>query len=358
MNALLFLPLGVLLGKQGHHPVAALLLGAALAVGIEGLQLVVPGRHPTVGDIAWNGSGAALGVAIQPMLASLLRGTPPAWCGAVSALGVGLGLIVAGFALEPAHGPGAYWIQWTPTRPGVETFPGHLVRASLDGRELPYGRLPAESETHARLLGDWTVRLEVVGQPSMGQRAPLLVIGDDNQVEGLYVGVDGSDLVLRERLRANAWRLDRPEVRFSGFPEDAWISDTVGIALWRAGETRCAELAEVRRCDRGWSPARTWSLIYYPGSAGILLQYALDAVWAFSLLFVVGLVSRPGPPLGANVALAIGLATFGVMATPLAAPRLPEVVAAVLGASAGGLVSRRLRSLDPCSRTKRGPVRS
>ena len=52
LNALLFLPLGVLLGKQGYHPVAALLLGAAMASGIEGLQMVVPGRHPTVGDIA------------------------------------------------------------------------------------------------------------------------------------------------------------------------------------------------------------------------------------------------------------------------------------------------------------------
>lgn len=329
-----------------------------MAIGIEGLQIVVPGRHPTVGDIAWNAAGAGLGVAIQPILAALRRGASPAWCGAASALGMGLGLVVAGFALAPTHGPGGYWIQWTPTRPGLETFPGDLVRASLDGRELPYGRLPATSETHTRLLGDWTVRMEVVGQPSVGQRAPLLVIGDDNQVEGLYVGVEGSDLVLRERLRANTWRLDRPEVRFSGFPEDAWTSDPVQIALWRAGETRCAELGQVRRCERGWSPARTWSLIYYPGSAGRLLRYALDAAWAFSLLFVVGLVSRPGPALGANVALAMGLATFAVLATPLAVPLLPEVVVAVLGASAGGLVSRRLRSLDPSARTKRGPARS
>jgi VanZ family protein len=72
-NVLLFVPFGLalaVLGKRwGVPPEKAipsiLALGAALSLGIEVLQCWLPGRVPSLIDVAANGIGCALGAALH-----------------------------------------------------------------------------------------------------------------------------------------------------------------------------------------------------------------------------------------------------------------------------------------------------
>lgn len=69
-NVLLFLPLGFVTAGalRGRPPVrrlaAAAGFGALLSAGIEGLQLLVPGRATDVDDVIFNGLGTLVGASI------------------------------------------------------------------------------------------------------------------------------------------------------------------------------------------------------------------------------------------------------------------------------------------------------
>lgn len=60
LNIVLFLPIGVALGRLGVRPLMAVGLALVFSGGIELLQHVIPGRAPTWRDVVMNGIGAGL----------------------------------------------------------------------------------------------------------------------------------------------------------------------------------------------------------------------------------------------------------------------------------------------------------
>jgi glycopeptide antibiotics resistance protein len=81
-NLALFFPLGVALGLRRIPPRRAVLMAAGLSVAIELAQFAIPGRDPSLGDVAFNTAGAAMGCRLARIVPWLLR--PPA--GAASRL--------------------------------------------------------------------------------------------------------------------------------------------------------------------------------------------------------------------------------------------------------------------------------
>jgi VanZ family protein len=83
-NVLLFVPLGFLFraaarSRAGRHPLGAVAAGLAASAALEAAQLFLPGRFPSLVDVAANGLGAYLGSRVNQRViarldAALVRG--------------------------------------------------------------------------------------------------------------------------------------------------------------------------------------------------------------------------------------------------------------------------------------------
>lgn len=71
-NAILFLPLGVLLARR-VGPLPAVVLAGAVSGGCEFLQGFIPQRNPDLVDVVSNTTGAAVGVLVAILLAHRRR---------------------------------------------------------------------------------------------------------------------------------------------------------------------------------------------------------------------------------------------------------------------------------------------
>ena len=78
-NVLLFVPLGFLFrasaaGERDRRPIAALVLGLVTSAAIEAAQLYLPGRFPSLVDVATNALGAWVGALLHARAQSRLDG--------------------------------------------------------------------------------------------------------------------------------------------------------------------------------------------------------------------------------------------------------------------------------------------
>jgi VanZ family protein len=121
-NVLLFLPLGGLIGFRlarrgtglGMILVVAAVSGLALSASVECAQLFLPGRVPSLVDLATNTAGAALGALVgwplirrawpawSPAIGAFVRRRPMAACAVAAGIGLGVaGLIPFDVSLDP-----------------------------------------------------------------------------------------------------------------------------------------------------------------------------------------------------------------------------------------------------------------
>ena len=75
-NVLLFLPVGFLFCLGQGSPRGAILVGAAISAGIEAGQFFIPGRTPSVVDVAMNTLGSWIGAALYDLLSARIAMTP------------------------------------------------------------------------------------------------------------------------------------------------------------------------------------------------------------------------------------------------------------------------------------------
>jgi hypothetical protein len=75
-NILLFLPVGFLYRLGQGRRRNAILLGAAISAGIEIGQLFIPGRTPSIVDLATNTLGSLIGAVLYDLLAARIAMTP------------------------------------------------------------------------------------------------------------------------------------------------------------------------------------------------------------------------------------------------------------------------------------------
>ncbi|MEX2048879.1 MAG: VanZ family protein [Gemmatimonadota bacterium] len=339
LNVALFMPLGLAFVRRRRPLLTALAAGLGVSLGIELVQIAVPGRYPTFGDVVWNGLGAGAGTLALLELARHVAAPSPR-AGRAAALLVGGGLALAGWLLGHAPTRATYYGQWTADLGHMPAYEGTLVSASLDGLAVPNTMFDESVRAPERIAEDWTLEARVVKGPPPPAVSPIVSVYDSAQAEILLLGAHGEDLVLRERTRAKAMLLDHPDLRLEGVLAAADGGDTVVLGARRQGDGRCLSVGNVERCGLGFTPGRTWGLLLYLEGPSEGARRVVDVGWLFALLLCVGALSGTarrsavdGLLVAAAVAAAVGL-------TRLVVPPWWEIVGALTGLASGLLAVR------------------
>lgn len=366
LNLLMFVPLGALARLRLRSARAAILLTLMLAAGIEGIQLLVPARDSSLGDILFNAAGGATGAILPPFATRAWRAT-----GAASArlsllaaiLVVSVHTLTA-WALGPHLPRGRYFSFWAPELGHLASTGARLTAVTLDGRPLPEGWIE-QPDTVRRLLIDGRP-LVVRSEPGVATRSVggLYALYDDRQNEILLVGRIGDDLVLRVHRRATRLRLDVPDIRVGGFFARGDPGSLLTIRLEsdpaHAGAYCATRLDDAgvggsggrpesgvdrapRVCDLGFTLGLGWALLGYPDALPAPLRGLSGIAWIGLFFVPIGLWARPRWETGFGLLLAAGcLLVVPLVSTLLPTP--PHLHAAAAIGLCAGLSCSRLRA--------------
>lgn len=358
LNVVLFLPLGLVLGGRRRAAVTALMIGAAIAVGIELAQTALPGRHPSLADVALNATGAALGTFVHSLVAGRISGGVQVggrlWGGVV-----GASFVIGGILMTPWPTDDDYWGQWMPDLGSMPQYRGSVLQAELNGRPLPSRRIPEEDPHRELLADDWKLSGHIVTGPDPAGVSPILSIYDGHQREVLLVGAHRDALVFRERTLGGALRFDSPDVRVPGAfaPFDPGDSTTIGAS--RSAGTTCLRLGTTEECGVGITPGRTWGLLLYVEGPREGFREIVDLLWLCGLFLPIGFFARRAGDLVAGVLLGLGGLVLAVAVTPLVVGPWYELAACLVGAGSGWGGCRVLAAVSRWSGTQpEGPPSS
>jgi hypothetical protein len=348
MNVLLFLPLGAALLAGGAGVAAAALLAFSLSLGIEVIQMGVPGRDPSFGDLFFNSVGGLLGALAAASAGRWLAPRRPVAAALSAAAAAGLLLAVAatGTLLRPAYPWNPYFGQWTPELGHLHPYDGRVLEARVAG--VPVGpHVVAEFDAvRDGLRGGGPVEVVAVAGTPPPRLASIFSIYSSRREEIVLIGPRGDDLVHREFTRASYLRLDNPERRAAGLMEGVAPGDTVRLRAERTGAGVCLALDDREVCDVGFTPGAGWMLFYDRTGWGERPRALLGAAWLLALAFPFGFWSRRHPWSGLAAA---GLAA-GVLLVPWRVGLLPftplELAGVAAGIGAGAALARLLRQRD------------
>lgn len=346
----MFLPLGLLARLWLGSTRAAVLLSLIVAGGIEAIQLIVPGRDPSLADILFNAAGGA-GGAVVPLLATRLADRDRAASARLSLIAAFVAIAVhalTAWALGLQLPQGRYFSFWGPELGHLAPTDARLTRVTLAGRALPDGWV-AESEAVRSLLSEGrplVIALEPGGPPA--GVGGLYALYDDRQNEVLLLGRTGDELVLRLHRRSSRLRLDAPDIRVRDFfprsggrgvltirlERDAARNAYCATRSWESGPIGIGEPAPRASrmvCDLGFTLGRGWALLGYPDGLPGTLRTLMDLVWLGAFFIPLGLWARARW----ETVLGLGLAVASLLATPALSSLLPTPAHLYAAAAAG-----------------------
>ena len=354
-NTILFIPIGVAALLWSRSVGKALLLAVLLSASVEIAQLLIPGRHATVGDLLFNSLGAGVGIVAIRWVGVWLRPTPRVgrFLGFAGTVLTVLAIALSGYLLEPQFPQSTYFGQWTPDLGHLERYRGRVLAFTIGSEAIPRGRRVDDSErTRARLEGGATLRAVALAGPRTERLSSLVSIYDDHHREVVLLGPDRGDLVYRYRTRSRAWRLDQPDLRLQGALSGVSSGDTLRAAVERDSDRYCLIVNRMRSCNLGFTAGDGWSLIYHSDRFPDWLGGILGVIW-------LGGLALPGAFWATDRGLAIldsALLFGGLALIPMVTHLLPtplvEFVAVGSGALAGLYLRRRV---DSAARGAAGP---
>lgn len=336
-NVMLFLPLGAALALALRSPLLAVVAAAGLSMSLELAQGLVPGRHSALEDLLFNAGGAVLGATVVLTARHWIRPSDRL----ARALGAGAAAVVALLLLltvrlfDPWLPESEYFAGWTPELPHLETYRGRVVDASIADAPLPHGAV-ADSQSLRRHLGaEAPLHIRAVAGPPPAGLAPLFTIIDGSRREILLVGVDGDDLVISQRVRGRARRLEQPRLHLPGWLADVSSGDALDLRIEPSREGYCVALNDTRRCALGLSLGAAWSFVFLPRLVPGALQTSMNALWLLALFVPLGYWHRSWRQtallgLGLLALLLLLPRTTGLVRTPL-----PELLGPALGFTLG-----------------------
>lgn len=292
-NVILFVPLGMALAAR-WGVATAVFVAAVLSTSVEIAQTGIPGRFPTLGDVLWNTSGAALGAMLWAW-----RASGAAWVRRRSTA-VGAALLVAPafpiLLLGSAPTDLDYFAQWAPAV-SERSYDGRVTAASLAGFELPRGRLGGSDEVRAALARGAPLGVSFVAAAPPERPSIVFRIVDAGTHEIVALVVEGNDLIWAERTHADALGLGSPDVAWAGVLEGIRPGVEVQVLVRREGGSLCMRVDTRERCGLTRRLRDGWRLLVpgrsFPGPA------SLAALWliAPALLAGIAMSHRPRPAL-------------------------------------------------------------
>jgi hypothetical protein len=177
----------------------------------------------------------------------------------------------------------------------------------------------------------------------------LFSIADNRERGILLVGPDRADLVYLYRTRAEALRLDSPELRARGLLRGIRPNDSLRVVVSRRGHDICLSANGRNACGLSPGPTMGWALLVSTMVASERspkwLVVVLDAAWLVLLALPIGYWS-PGKGaaalLGAALLAAVaGAAVYAGSVVP------PQAAYGALGLALGVVASRYFRRGPP-----------
>ncbi len=346
LNVALFVPIGVGLALTVKRPPVALVLAALLSAGIEMAQVMLPGRHPTLGDLVFNSTGALLGICAarswslwlvpERRLASGLSLT-----GSGAAVAV---LALTAFLLGPSFPGSLYFGQWTPDLGHLGWYRGKVSEFAIGDIAIPPRRL-ADSDSVRALLGAGApIYVEAIAGPPIERLGSLVSIYDDRHREIMLIGPDGSDLVYRHRTRGVSLRFDQPDLRLYGRMAGIEAGDRLEVSLSQGREGRCLSLNGTGQCGLAFAMGSGWATLYYPEISAQALASVLNAVWLAFLCLPGAFWSTGARTLARHMLMLLAAFIVIPMVSDLSSVSAAEVLGAAAGVSLGFGLRRLLGS--------------
>ena len=334
LNIALFMPLGAALALRGRRSSSIAAVAGLLSAAIELSQFYIPGRDPSLSDIVSNTLGGVLGaLLVRSARFWLFPRTPDAsWLCRGAALGAALICLSTGLLLTPSFPAWQYYGLWTPNFPELAWYRGHVLNAAIGATPIRSAPIPARDHVRDLLQSPagYELRVQALAGPPPQNLAPLFTIVDDWRREVVLVGVDRAEFVFRARLRAAAWRFDRPDVRVF---QPVRSGDTIFVRVTaRNGHY------SINGVERGFTVGNGWALLLYPEA--LPFKNVLSALWIGALFIPAGFWLRTRID---GVTVALGLLS-GLLLVPALTPLLPTPlshwVAAGLGLLGGAYLGR------------------
>lgn len=361
LNVVLYLPLGAALWWRVGRLRLAVAVGIAVSLGIELLQLGIPGRHTALSDLVANALGVLAGglLAIRPASWLLPIGrTGRLLALTVTASGCGL-MVAAGVLFQPSAPPGPYFGQWRPGSGSGWRYDGRVLDARIGDLPLPDATIEDADAVRRRLRARDPVQVRWIAGTAMRPLTAVfrLVAGPfDASTEVLQVGIDGDALVLTPRFRADDARAARPEVQLERALQHVAPGDTVTVLLRPLARQGFAVSVDGRRPTHlGFTVGRSWSLFYATFWRSAARLRAMDVAWFGGIAAVTGWFALT--PSGAAGALAALVATAA--GVPLWTGLLPtthwEYAALLIGVVLGVALRRAAaRALAAATQRREG----
>jgi hypothetical protein len=344
VNAILFAPLGVGLALSGVRARRAVLGGGLVSATVELAQLlIVPGRDPSIGDVLFNTTGTAVGIALVWLVRELasLDDRTSARLSIAAALDVALAVLLTGWLLQPSFPRTAYWGQWTPRLGHLEWYRGRIESARIADVEIRSRRIEDAEWARDALLRGGPVDVAFLAGPPVPGLASLFSVYDENRQEIFLVGPDRDDLVLRLRTRASAWRLDQPDLRAVGAWRNLEAGAPYALRAWRPSRGEwCLDGPVERRCELGFTIGAGWGMLFYAEWFPEWLRILLAVGWMAGLLVPTGfLMRRRWESVAAGVVVVVAVAVLPTV-LGLRPTRGIEWVGVAMGLAAGALAAR------------------
>jgi hypothetical protein len=356
LNVVLFVPLGMVAAMGGAG--VAVAAGGLLSMAVEAAQSLIPGRHPSPGDILFNTLGAAVGFGL---LAARRWWLTPGRRGGnrlalLWALAVGGGVFLTGWLLAPVAPEPPYSVSWRPSLREMPVYPGRVLSAWLGPESLGPWTHPGTPQLRDFLGSSGPVRAWVILGDPPDRLSPLVTIHDPQGDEILLLGIDGEDLVVRRQVRANRWRMDVPELRARDALAGRAVGDTVFLSAVQALSGQCFGVDQDNFCGIGATAADGWRLLYLGAARGRVAIEVLGWLWLAGLVLPIGFWARGW----LSPALLIALAWYAGIRAPadtvLVWPGWLEVMAMVLGWGAGVVLGRWVRPSAPTTSQSDAPA--
>jgi hypothetical protein len=246
-----------------------------------------------------------------------------------------------GVLLAPAPSAAIYYGHHSPLLAHLAPYGGTVRGASIDGIEIPQGRIGDSDGVRARLGGDYALRVRARAGAPPEDQAALVLITDAAQREILLLGPDRDDLVFRFRSRSQALGLETAMVRLPQALQSVGLGDALELMVERTGADLCFSIDGEVDCGHGFTVGDGWLFVAPDYRVVASSRPLLDVAWLAALFLPLGYWGRMNYASAVACALA-AIALFVVPAvTALRATPVLQVAGAGLGAVLGMVVRRR-----------------